>query len=82
MVNYLRSEFIENAGNQPNTHTMNKDMGKTWGEKISSKELFDLFPGGPGKQAGWPSRRSARESPQGRILIASSLWGRGVAHMG
>jgi len=27
----LRSEFIENGGNQPNTRNMNKDMG-TWGE--------------------------------------------------
>ena len=52
VVNYLRSEFIENGGNQPNTRNMNKDMGKIWGEKISSKELFDLFPGGPSKQAG------------------------------
>ncbi|NOY17001.1 MAG: TusE/DsrC/DsvC family sulfur relay protein [Gammaproteobacteria bacterium] len=52
VVKYLRSEFIENGGNQPNTRNMNKDMGKIWGEKISSKELFDLFPGGPSKQAG------------------------------
>ena len=52
VVNYLRSEFIENGGNQPNTRNMNKGMSKIWGEKISSKELFDLFPGGPGKQAG------------------------------
>ncbi len=52
VVSYLRSEFIENGGNQPNTRNMNKDMGKVWGEKISSKELFDLFPGGPSKQAG------------------------------
>jgi tRNA 2-thiouridine synthesizing protein E len=52
VVKYLRSEFIDNAGNQPNTRNMNKHMGKTWGEKISSKELFDLFPGGPSKQAG------------------------------
>ncbi len=52
VVEYLRSEFIENGGNQPNNRTMNKDMGKVWNEKISSKELFDLFPGGPSKQAG------------------------------
>jgi tRNA 2-thiouridine synthesizing protein E len=52
VINYLRDEFINNGGNQPNTRNMNKDMGKIWGEKIGSKELFDLFPGGPSKQAG------------------------------
>ena len=52
VINYLRNEFIDNGGNQPNTRNMNKDMGKFWGEKIGSKDLFDLFPGGPSKQAG------------------------------
>jgi len=52
VINYLRKEFIENGGNQPNNRTMNKDMGDIWGEKVGSKDLFDLFPGGPSKQAG------------------------------
>jgi len=52
VVNYLRDEYLNNHGNQPNTRTMVKDMGKKWGEKIGSKDLFALFPGNPSKQAG------------------------------
>ena len=52
VINYLRDEYINNAGNQPNNRTMLKDMGKIWGKKVSSKDLFDLFPGNPSKQAG------------------------------
>lgn len=52
IINYLRDEFINNAGNQPNTRTMVKAMGDKWGEKIKPKDLYDLFPGDPSKQAG------------------------------
>ncbi|MCB1757133.1 MAG: TusE/DsrC/DsvC family sulfur relay protein [Gammaproteobacteria bacterium] len=52
VINYLRDEFINNAGNQPNTRNMVKSMAAKWGEKISAKELYDLFPGDPSKQAG------------------------------
>nr|VFK32007.1 MAG: tRNA 2-thiouridine synthesizing protein E [Candidatus Kentron sp. MB]VFK35033.1 MAG: tRNA 2-thiouridine synthesizing protein E [Candidatus Kentron sp. MB]VFK77123.1 MAG: tRNA 2-thiouridine synthesizing protein E [Candidatus Kentron sp. MB] len=52
VVKYLRSEFVDNKGSQPNTRTMVKDLGKLWGEKIDTKALFDLFPGNPSKQAG------------------------------
>jgi len=52
VINYLREEFINNAGNQPNNRNMLKDIGKIWGKKISSKDLYDLFPGNPSKQAG------------------------------
>jgi tRNA 2-thiouridine synthesizing protein E len=52
VINYLRDEYINNVGNQPNNRVMLKDMGKVWGRKISSKDLFDLFPGNPSKQAG------------------------------
>lgn len=52
VINYLRDEFINNAGNQPNNRTMLKDLGKQWGKKVSSKDLYDLFPGNPSKQAG------------------------------
>jgi tRNA 2-thiouridine synthesizing protein E len=27
-----------------------KDMGKIWGKKIGSKDLYKLFPGAPSKQ--------------------------------
>lgn len=52
VVNYLRDEFINNGGNQPNTRNMVKALGKKWDEKISAKNLYDLFPGDPSKQAG------------------------------
>ena len=33
VINYLREEFINNSGNQPNTRNMVKAMAKKWGEK-------------------------------------------------
>ena len=32
VIKYLRDEFINNKGNQPNTRNMVKDLGKLWGE--------------------------------------------------
>lgn len=52
VINYLRDEYINNAGNQPNTRTMVKAMGAQWGQKIEAKALYDLFPKDPSKQAG------------------------------
>ncbi|MDH3899903.1 MAG: TusE/DsrC/DsvC family sulfur relay protein [Gammaproteobacteria bacterium] len=52
VINYLRDQFINNAGNQPNNRNMLKDIGKIWGRKIASKDLYNLFPGNPSKQAG------------------------------
>lgn len=52
LLNYLRDEFINNGGKNPNTRTMIKDMGKKWGEKIGSKDLYELFPKDPSKQGG------------------------------
>lgn len=52
VINYLRTEFIDNNGNQPNNRIMVKELGKKWGEKINTKTLFTLFPGTPSKQAG------------------------------
>jgi len=52
VINYLREEFFSNNGNQPNDRSMNKAMTEKWGRKVSSKELYDLFPGKPSKQAG------------------------------
>ncbi len=49
---YLRDEYINNNANQPNDRNMNKAMSEKWGRKVSSKELYDLFPGKPSKQAG------------------------------
>jgi tRNA 2-thiouridine synthesizing protein E len=52
VINYLRDEYTNNNGKQPNNRTMLKDMGKIWGTKVSSKDMYNLFPGNPSKQAG------------------------------
>ena len=53
VINFLRDEYINNAGNQPNTRNMVKAMAKKWNDrKINAKTLYDLFPGDPSKQAG------------------------------
>jgi tRNA 2-thiouridine synthesizing protein E len=31
---------------------MLKDLGAKWGRKVSSKDMYELFPGNPSKQAG------------------------------
>ena len=51
LLNFLRDEFQNNNGNQPNERGMVKAMPKLWGEKISTRELYDLFPKQPAKQA-------------------------------
>jgi len=49
-VKYLRDEHVNNGGNEPNERTILKAMGKVWGEKVSSKDMYLLFPGTPSKQ--------------------------------
>jgi tRNA 2-thiouridine synthesizing protein E len=50
VLNYLRSEYFDNNGEQPMERAINKGMSKIWGKKITSKELYALFPGAPSKQ--------------------------------
>ncbi|MEE9387196.1 MAG: TusE/DsrC/DsvC family sulfur relay protein [Paracoccaceae bacterium] len=61
LIKFLRSEFFDNRENQPNTRKIGKAMGDIWGDKPSSKDLYDLFPGDPSKQgskiAGLPESR-------------------------
>lgn len=53
LIMYLRDEFINNAGNQPNTRSIVKALSKKWKDKsVNAKSLYDLFPGDPSKQAG------------------------------
>ena len=47
---YLRDEYMNNNNNQPMERQINKDMGKRWGKKISSKDVYNLFPLAPSKQ--------------------------------
>jgi len=50
VLEYLRDEYLNNNGNQPMERQINKDMGKRWGKKIGSKDLYRLFPKAPSKQ--------------------------------
>ncbi|MGB5474665.1 MAG: TusE/DsrC/DsvC family sulfur relay protein [Gammaproteobacteria bacterium] len=50
VLNYLRSEYFDNNGSQPMERVINKSMAKIWDKKVSSKELFELFPFAPSKQ--------------------------------
>jgi tRNA 2-thiouridine synthesizing protein E len=53
LVRFLRDEFVNNGGNQPNTRNLVKAMSKTWDDKsVNAKTLYDLFPGDPSKQGG------------------------------
>lgn len=53
LINHLRDEYINNAGNQPNTRNLVKAMAKAWNDKsVNAKTLYDLFPGDPSKQGG------------------------------
>ncbi|MDY6992233.1 MAG: TusE/DsrC/DsvC family sulfur relay protein [Pseudomonadota bacterium] len=52
VINYLREEYLNNAGNQPNMRTLTKSMQDTWQDKsVDTKILYELFPLGPAKQA-------------------------------
>lgn len=50
LINYLREEYLENGGAQPSERFMVKAMSEKWGEKIATKDLYDLFPMQPSKQ--------------------------------
>ncbi len=51
VINYLRSEYYDNGGNQPMERAIVKAMAAHWGnKKIKSKDLYNLFPRAPSKQ--------------------------------
>ncbi len=50
VLKYLREEYFNNNGSQPMERMINKGMSKIWGRKLSSKDLYRLFPGAPSKQ--------------------------------
>jgi len=52
LIKYLREEYFDNRENHPNTRAIGKAMTAIWGEKISQKDLYELFPGDPSKQGG------------------------------
>jgi TusE/DsrC/DsvC family sulfur relay protein len=50
VIKYLRDEYVNNGQNQPMERVVLKDMGKLWGTKPTSKDLYQLFPLAPTKQ--------------------------------
>ena len=48
VVRYVREQTL--AGDEPNERGIMKAMGKLWGEKVSSKDMYEMFPGMPSKQ--------------------------------
>ena len=50
VVNYLRDEHVNYNGAEPNERTILKAMSKAWGEKVSSKIMYEMFPAMPSKQ--------------------------------
>lgn len=54
IINYLRDEYINNNGNQPNERHMVKHFKPLWTDigKVDTKALYIHFPKGPAKQAG------------------------------
>lgn len=52
VINYLRNEYFNQGGNQPNERTILKALSKKWGKKLSSQEMYTLFPKMPSKQGG------------------------------
>lgn len=51
IVEFLREEFFENNGHQPNERAMVKAMTEKWGGSVGTKDLYDLYPMQPSKQA-------------------------------
>ena len=51
IIDYLRDEFFNNNGNQPNERHMVKHFKETWGADTEAKTLYEAFPRGPAKQA-------------------------------
>ncbi len=50
VVNFLRDEHVNANGAEPNERAILKAMGKVWGEKVSSKTMYEMFPETPSKQ--------------------------------
>lgn len=52
VIKYLRERYFDHGGDQPNMRMLAKGIAKIWGvRKVESKDLYDLFPMGPAKQA-------------------------------
>ncbi|MCB1869179.1 MAG: TusE/DsrC/DsvC family sulfur relay protein [Gammaproteobacteria bacterium] len=54
VIHYLRDEYFNNNGNQPNERNMVKHFKDVWTDMgtVDAKALYAHFPMGPAKQAG------------------------------
>jgi tRNA 2-thiouridine synthesizing protein E len=52
LIKYLRDEYYNNGGSQPNTRNIVKAMSAKWNEKLAQKDVYELFPKDPSKQGG------------------------------
>ncbi|RMD71352.1 MAG: TusE/DsrC/DsvC family sulfur relay protein [Gammaproteobacteria bacterium] len=51
VIRYLREQYYNHGGEQPNTRTIVKAMQSLWGDKsVNAKTLYQLFPLDPSKQ--------------------------------
>lgn len=49
VIEYMREQILD-EGAEPNERGIMKAMGKKWGRKVSSKDMYLMFPGMPSKQ--------------------------------
>ena len=52
LISFLRNEYINNNCNQPNERNMVKGLKGDWDGKLTTKDLYMLFPKGPAKGCG------------------------------
>ena len=67
LLNFLRDEFQNNNGNQPNERSMVKAMSKLWGEKIFDPGTLQPVPETT-VETGHLHCRAAGNPAQGRVL--------------
>ena len=52
LINYLRDQYFNNGGNQPNERNMVKHFKEVWTDMdVTQNALYQMFPRGPAKQA-------------------------------
>ena len=53
LIKFLRDEYIANAQNHAQyPQYLSRRWSTEWGEKVSQKDVYALFPGDPSKQGG------------------------------
>lgn len=52
VIDYLRDQYFNHNGEQPNPRHIVKAMSEKWGANLGQKDVYDLFPKDPSKQGG------------------------------